>query len=110
MTFTELKKKANILKNEYLTQIRELRKEYAIEHNPIKVGDIITDHYHTIKVESMVAFVESHYYNNDIPYIRYKGVELTKKGVPKKRQQDNIMAQPNIKTINNKPYDYFINI
>ena len=107
MTFTELKEKANILKNAYIAQIRELRKEYAIEHNPIKVGDIITDHYHTIKVESMVVYVESYYYTNNIPYIRYKGVELTKKGVPKKHQQYTTMAQPDIKTINKKPYKYF---
>lgn len=108
MTFTELKEKINIVKIEYFTQIRDLRKKYAIEHNPIKVGDIITDHYHTIKVESMSACVESHYYdyNTFVPFMRYKGVELTKQGIPKKRQQDNTICQTNVRIINNKPYEF----
>lgn len=108
MTFTELKEKTNILKKEYLAQIRNLRKKYAIEHNSIKVGDIITDHYHTIKVESMSACVES-YYTDFAPFMEYKGVELTKQGTPKKRQQDTTMYQINIKTINKKPYEHINN-
>lgn len=106
MTFKELKEKINIVKSEYFAQIRDLRKKFAIEHNPIKVGDIITDHYHTIKVESMSPCTES-YYITFVPFMRYKGVELTKQGIPKKRQQDNTMCQTNVKTINNKPYEHF---
>ena len=80
----------------------ELRKQYAIEHNPVKVGDIVTDHYHTIRVERMSL------YGSPIPYMRYSGTELTKQGVPKKRQPvpDNPAFQVYVESINGEPYKY----
>ena len=80
----------------------ELRKQYAIEHNPVKVGDNVTDHYHTIRVEKMSL------YGHPIPFMRYQGTELTKQGVPKKRQPvpDNPAFQSNVEFINGKPYKY----
>ena len=80
----------------------ELRKQYAIEHNPVNVGDIVTDHYHTIMVEEMRV------YGHPVPYICYYGTELTKKGEPKKRQPIpfNPVYQKYIKSINGEPYKY----
>jgi hypothetical protein len=80
----------------------ELRKQYAIEHNPVKVGDIVTDHYHAIRVEKMSI------YGHPIPFMRYQGTELTKQGVPKKRQPvpDNPAFQNHVKSINGEPYKY----
>jgi len=80
----------------------ELRKQYAIEHNPVKVGDIVTDHYRTIRVEKMSA------YGYPIPFMRYIGTELTKQGVPKKRQPVTYypVAQHNVEIINGEPYKY----
>ena len=80
----------------------KLRKQYAIEHNPVKVGDIVTDHYHTIRVEKMSL------YGHPIPFMRYQGTELTKQGVPKKRQPviGNPAFQSNVESINGKPYKY----
>lgn len=80
----------------------ELRKQYAIEHNPVKVGDIVTDHYHTIRVEEM------NLYGRPIPFMRYQGTELTKQGVPKKRQPviGNPVFQNCVKSINGEPYEY----
>ena len=80
----------------------ELRKQYAIEHNHVKVGDIVTDHYHTIRVEKMSI------YGHPIPYMRYQGTELTKQGAPKKRQPvpDNPAFQSNVESINGEPYKY----
>jgi len=79
-----------------------LRKQYAIEHNPVKLGDIVTDHYHTIKVERMSI------YGHPVPYMLYRGIELTKQGEPKKRQPvpDNPAYQNRVKSINGKPYKY----
>ena len=80
----------------------ELRKQYAIEHNHVKVGDIVTDHYHTIRVEKMSI------YGHPIPFMRYQGTELTKQGVAKKRQPvpDNPAFQSNVESINGEPYKY----
>ena len=102
MTAKEFQKKRMALQQECDDKQKELRKQYAIEHNPVKVGDIVTDHYHTIRVEKMSI------YGHPVPYMVYQGTELTKQGVPKKRQPkpDNPAFQNNVKSINGKPYKY----
>ena len=42
MTTKELQKKMTALQSECYDKQSELRKQYAIEHNPVKVGDIVT--------------------------------------------------------------------
>ena len=44
-----------------------IRKLYACEHNPVYPGNIITDHYHTIKVEKISM------YGHPVPYMKYIG-------------------------------------
>ena len=102
MTAKELQEKCMALQRECNDKQNELRKQYAIEHNPVKVGDIVTDHYHTIRVEKMRA------YGFPISFMQYRGTELTKQGVPKKRQPvpDKPVFQSNVKSINGKPYKY----
>ena len=102
MTAKELQEKCMALQRECNDKQMELRKQYAIEHNPVKVGDIVTDHYHTIRVEQMSL------YGHPIPYMRYQGTELTKQGVPKKRQPviGNPVFQNYMKSINGEPYKY----
>ena len=102
MTAKELHDKCMALQQEYDDKKSELREQYAIEHNPVKVGDIVTDHYHTIRVEEMSV------YGHPIPAMRYTGTELTQKGVPKKHQpwKPNPVFQHSIRIINEKPYKY----
>ena len=102
MTAKELQEKCMALQRECNDKQMELRKQYANEHNPVKVGDIVTDHYHTIRVEKMSM------YGYPLPYIKYTGIELTKQGEPKKRQPvlPNPVFQCNIVSINGKPYKY----
>ena len=102
MTAKELQDKCMALQRECNDKQSELRKQYAIEHNPVKMGDIVTDHYHTIRVEKMS------FYGHPIPIMLYRGTELTKQGVPKKRQPmpDNPTFQNNVKSINGEPYKY----
>ena len=102
MTAKELQEKCKALQRECNDKQTELRKQYAIEHNPVKVGDIVTDHYHTIQVEKIRI------YGHPIPFMLYQGIELNKQGVPKKRQPvpDNPAFQCNVESINGKPYKY----
>ena len=102
MTAKELQEKCMVLQRECNEKQMELRKQYAIEHNPVKVGDIVSDHHHTIRVEKMGI------YGYPIPSMRYQGTELTKQGVPKKRQSviGNPVFQNYIKSINGEPYKY----
>ena len=102
MTTKELQEKMMEVQRECNDKQSVLRKQYAIEHNPVKVGDIVTDHYHTIRVERMGV------YGYPVPFMRYHGTELTKQGEPKKRQPvpDNPAFQNHVKSINGKPYKY----
>lgn len=102
MTAKELQEKCIALQRECNDKQTELRKQYAIEHNPVKVGDIVTDHYHTIQVENMSI------YGHPTPFMLYQGTELNKQGVPKKRQPVPVHPafQSNVKSINGKPYKY----
>ena len=102
MTSEELQEKCMALQQECNDKQMALRKQYAIEHNPVKLGDIVTDHYHTIRVEKMCI------YGYLVPFMRYHGTELTKQGEPKKRQPvpDNPVYQNHVKSINGKPYKY----
>jgi len=102
MTYPELRDKCIELQRDCTEKQNELRRQYAAEHNPVKVGDIITDHYHTIRVENMSM------YGHPVPYVRYTGIELTKQGEPKKRQPipRNPVYQCDIRTINGESYKW----
>lgn len=102
MTAKELLEKTIALQRECNEKQSVLRKQYAIERNPVKVGDIVTDHYHTIRVERMCVIGQHK------PYMKYHGTELTKQGEPKKRQPvpDNPVFQENVVSINGVPYKY----
>jgi hypothetical protein len=98
----ELTKQCKALQRECEEKQSALRLQFAQEHNPVKVGDIVTDHYHTIRVENMNV------YGHPIPYMFYTGIVMTKKGVPSKRQpwSHDPVFQYNIKAINGQPYSY----
>ncbi len=102
MTKKELSEKMMELQREYNEKQSVLREQYAIENNPVKVGDVVTDHYHTIRVEKMCI------YGYLVPFMKYHGTELTKQGEPKKRQPvpDNPVFQSNVVSINGVPYKY----
>lgn len=102
MTAKELQEKCMALQQECNDKQSEIRKQYAIEHNPVKVGDIVTDHYHTIRVEKIGI------YGCPVPYMVYHGTELTKQGIPKKRQPvpDQPAFQNSVRSINGEPYKY----
>ena len=102
MTYEELSNKRIALYREYEKQKEQLETEYAQEHNPVKIGDIVTDHYHTIKVESMAIC------GYPIPFMKYFGPEVTKNGTPWKRQprEQRPVFQEYMKTINGNIYQY----
>jgi len=73
----------------------KLAEEYAFSNNPYKIGDVITDHYHTIRIKK-IKYVIS-FQNNDNPSCYYSGPVLTKAGNIAKSQIANFMYQSNIK-------------
>jgi hypothetical protein len=81
------------LEEKFNNEKKELYKEYALSNNPYKVGDIIEDHYHVIKIEK----IEVHKFLEAFPSCVYKGEVLTKKLIPAKVQKDVYMYQSGIK-------------
>lgn len=86
--YTERKKQ---LETQLQLDLNKLRRECAEANNPYKIGDVISDHYHTIRIESMAE-----YGWGTLPYMLYRGVELKKDGTPTKRQENTEMHQTNI--------------
>lgn len=104
MNIDEYIKAEKDLKEEFEGKKKQLLKEFAFSNNPVKIGDVIKDHYKTIRVEKLLWG-----YNFGTPFscMFYRGTRLNKKGEPVKREaDDNRVAQTDIKEINGKPYKY----
>ena len=50
MNKEEYLKAEKVLKEEFEEKRKQLAREFAYSNNPVKIGDIITDHYKTIRV------------------------------------------------------------
>ena len=104
MNKEEFIKAEKVLKEEFEAKKKQLLKVFAFSNNPVKIGDIITDHYKTIRVEKLL-----YGYNFGTPFscMFYRGTRLNKKGEPMKRDaDDNRVAQADIREINGRPYKY----
>ena len=85
---------------------KRLKTDYLASINPIKVGDIIEDYYHIIRVESW-EYKVSDSENIAFSSIVYKGTRLTKKGTEAKvGAGDNTIYLLNVRAINGKSYRY----
>lgn len=91
MTEDELKSGLELLQSEYIQKKNDLFKRYAIANNPYNVGDIITDHYHTIKIDK-IGFSIS---DNTCQCV-YIGTELNKNLTVSKRQVNKSIYQNNV--------------
>ena len=92
------------LEAELLKKKKQLAREFAYSNNDVKIGDVITDHYKTIRVEKLLWGYD---FGSHMPCMFYRGTRLTKNGQPAKREaEDNRVAQTDIKEINGKPYKY----
>ena len=94
----------NVLEEEHEAKMKVIAREFAFSNNPVKIGDIITDHYKTIRVEK---FSWGYDFGSRFPCMYYRGTRLSKKGEPVKRDaDDNRVSQTDIREINGKPYKY----
>lgn len=101
-------------KEEYLAEKKSLEERfneekksldirYARESCPVKIGDVVTDHYKTIQVEKFILYYDYH----SMPCMSFIGLRLTKAGKPAKRDKyDNKVFLQNVTQINGKPYKY----
>jgi hypothetical protein len=92
MTQEEYKSKLNDINKDYELKLKSLDKDYAFSNNPFKIGDIVTDHIGSIKIEEIKAYLSRFPY----PCCVYFGIEYTKKGKPNKRGNRRSIYQSNI--------------
>ena len=80
----EYEDRLSALNVEFSAKKKELAKEFALSNNPVKIGDIISDHYKTIRVESF-----SWGFGFKQPCVYYSGTRLTKKREPAKHKAED---------------------
>lgn len=82
------------LEEKYRKEQQHINRIFALNNNPYKIGDIITDHSGTLLIEE-IKFKPS--YNTELPECVFLGTELKKDGTPKLRQdKDRRVYQSNI--------------
>jgi len=90
------KEEYDLAKKELEKQFEEKKKQlainYATSNNPYKQGDVITDHFHTIRIDRWKTTYGSFGY----PSLVYYGTVLNKDGKESKNQKENYVYQENI--------------
>ena len=90
MDFEEYELKINELKHQHNRDIHNLKKEYAMANNTVKIGEVVQDHIGKIIVESIGV------YYADKPECFYCGTELKKNGEPRIKKSTRTVYQTNI--------------
>ena len=99
MTKEEYNKKVEEENKRHENALESIIAEYAESNNPVKIGDYITDHYQTIRVEEMHPYFDS--WRNE-PCMIYTGKTCKKDGSPMKRPQESKSYQMNLMMVNGK--------
>lgn len=77
--------KASAIAQAYNAEMAKLDKEFAEEHNPVKVGDYVYVKAYGIRVKNYNVVKDT----NGIPMMRYKGVVCKKNG----KELENVLWQ-----------------
>lgn len=81
---------------------RMLARAFATEHSPVLVGDYISDHCDTIRVESWDISHRGYEYTS-LPCLVYKGKTCKKDGTPRKHPKKCSVEQRNLLRVNGEP-------
>jgi len=105
MTKEELEKKLTEAAEKFEKEKEEILKQYAEENCNIKIGDIVTDHFQTIKVEKMAYYYDCML---QMPKMIFYGANYKKDGTISKRQKPYQVPvyQTNVKFVNGKEYKF----
>lgn len=95
MKIEEYKEFKAEIDKEYQMKLRELAAIFATANSPVSVGDFVTDHIGTIKVEKVSLYLSL---SKDVPSCVYYGPCYTKKNVLYKSGEKREVHQMNIKS------------
>ena len=85
------------LKAKHKKELSDACTKQALDTNPVKIGDLVTDHYHVIKVSEIGVYLDI-----NKPSCIYYGQLYTKAGKPSKEGTGDPVYQMNLKLINKK--------
>lgn len=91
-----LKTKLKELQEQFKIDEKNIIREFAFSNNPYKIGDIVTDHIGSIKIEKIKYSYSANF--DELPQCVYYGIELNKNGKPSKKQNHTAVWQCNIKS------------
>lgn len=92
MTLEEYRSAINSIDSEANRQKNIIHRKFAEERNPFKIGDIVTDHYQTIRIEEMGVYL-----SYGTPQMKFFGPVLTKSGYERKDKAKSWVFQENVK-------------
>jgi hypothetical protein len=95
MTDIEYKLKLNDIEKRFEEDKRILARDYAYSNNPNKIGDIVTDHIGSIKIER-IKYTLGWVSMKELPFCVYEGIELKKDGTSTKKQNHRDVYQNNL--------------
>lgn len=75
---------------------------FATEHSPVLVGDYISDHCNTIRVENWEVAKRAYEFNA-VPCLVYRGMTCKKDGTPRKNPKKCSIHQSNLLRVNGEP-------
>ncbi len=94
MKTEEYQMQLDLLIKQHMKDKARLAVSFAKSNNTVKIGDIVTDHYHSIKVESIGYDLYKY------PSCIYIGAYLKKNSEPKKNGEKSEVHQCNLTKIN----------
>ena len=83
------------IQEKHKAELNALAVKFAKANNPVKIGDVLTDHYQTMVVDDIVISM-----HRTQPGCIYHGYVLTKKGVFRADMKRATVYQSNLRTIN----------
>ena len=101
MTKQEYRKALHEINVKAENERRVLARAFATEHSPVNVGDYISDHCDTIRVESLDVVNVTYEY--PFPCLVYKGKTCKKDGTPRKNPKRCSIYQCNLLRVNGEP-------
>lgn len=109
MTISELISKRKEMEDEYYSQFEKISIQYADEHCPAKVGDIIRGNGGYIKVE-YVRYCDVYAYlgTNCEPFCIFYGTAVNKEGTPYKSNIKKYVYPWALREVNGKKVRYEI--
>ncbi len=95
----DYKHKTLMLAEKHKEEVFQLKKKYAMANSSVQVGDMVTDHMGSVKVERIK--IHTGYHVDDLPSCVYYGPCYTKSGRPFKSGERRGAYQANLVEENN---------